>query len=298
MPMPKRLHTLSNVHMAGLLSLSNELLICIYSTAPTFESAVFLSGTSRRLRAVWLEHSNHLIASILSATTPAYEDALDLAVKEQTWASSGTSDTQCAQYRLRPAPPTPPTTVPARLCLPRLLQNAQLASSAATAYMAQGLERLYGSVSSRYGSILTDNLGASVEASYYMMRKLLFARRHPEAHTLPALYAHLCALPHSAIRLHADFAEWLRDHDTAYEVKQPHGIIKPKEQWTEDEIWEADEFCHLHIHWDDWEWVNDVLDLFQMSHHGHYGLADLKSLVFEDPADRKSYKEMSVGWTR
>ncbi|KAM0695550.1 hypothetical protein Q7P36_005910 [Cladosporium allicinum] len=279
--------------MVGLLSLSNELLIDIYCAAPTLESAVSLSNTNRRLRAVWLEHSNHLIASILSATTPAYEDALDLAVMEETWASSGSSDTQSAQYRLRPASPTTPTTVPARLCLRRLLRNAQLASSVANAWRVHDLDRRSGSIFSRHGSILTDNPYASVEASYYMMRKLLFARRHPEAQTMPALYAHLCALPHSAIRLHADFAEWLRDHDTPYEVKQPHGIIKPKEQWTEDEKWEADEFCHLHVHWDDWEWVNDILDLFQMSHHGHYGPADLKSLMFEDPADRKSYKEMS-----
>jgi hypothetical protein len=283
--------------MAGLLSLSNELLIAIYSAAPTLASAVFLSGTSRRLRAVWLEHSNHIITSILPTTTPAYEDALDLAVKEETWASSGTSDTQSAQYRLRPASLTTPMTVPARLCLRRLLQNAQLASSAANAWREHDLKRRSGSIFSRHGSILKDNPNASAEASYYMIRKLLFARRHSEAQTMPALYAHLCRLPHSAIRLHADFAEWLRDHDTAYEVKQPHGIIKPKEQWTQDEIWEADEFCYLHIHWDDWEWVNDVLDLFQMSRNGHYGPADLKGLMFEDPADRKSYKEMSAGWT-
>jgi hypothetical protein len=161
--------------MAGLLSLSNELLIAIYSAVPTLESAVSLSGTSRRLRAVWLEHSNHIITSILSATTPAYEDALDLAVKEETWASSGTSDTQSAQYRLRPASSTTPTPVPARLCLPRLLQNAQLASSAAAAWMAEEFDRKYGG---RFKGI-----HAPVEPSYYMMRKLLFAadtlRRRP-----------------------------------------------------------------------------------------------------------------------
>ena len=283
--------------MPGLLSLSNELLIGIYSAAPTLESAVSLSDTNRRLRAVWLEHSNHLIASILSVTIPAYEDALYLAVKEETWASSGSSDTQSAQYRIRPASPTTPTTVPARLCLRRLMQNANLASSAADAWRLHevevDLDSRSGSIFSRHASILTETPHATVEASYYMMRKLLFARRHPEARTLPALYAHLTTLPHSALRLHAHFAEWLRGHDTPYEVKRPHGIIKPKEQWTEDEQWEAEEFCYRDVHWDDWEWVNDVLDLFQMSRHGHYGPADLKSLMFEDSADRMSYKQMS-----
>jgi hypothetical protein len=275
--------------MAGLLSLSNELLIAIYSAVPTLESAVSLSGTSRRLRAVWLEHSNHIITSILSATTPAYEDALDLAVKEETWASSGTSDTQSAQYRLRPASSTTPTPVPARLCLPRLLQNAQLASSAAAAWMAEEFDRKYGG---RFKGI-----HAPVEPSYYMMRKLLFARRHPEAQTLPALYAYLCAVPHDTLDLHCDFAEWLTSRGTAYEVKQPHGMIKPKEQWTEDEIWEADEYGLAHLHWDDWVWVNDVLDAFRMNRHGHLGHEDLKAEVFEDPADRKSYKEMTAGMT-
>ena len=46
---------------------------------------------------------------------------------------------------------------------------------------------------------------ASVEASYYLMRKLLFARRHPEAQAMPAMYAHLCALPLIALPLHWEF---------------------------------------------------------------------------------------------
>jgi hypothetical protein len=40
---------------------------------------------------------------------------------------------------------------------------------------------------------------ASFEASYYLMPKLLFARRHPEAQAMPAMYAHLRALPPIAL---------------------------------------------------------------------------------------------------
>jgi hypothetical protein len=52
-----------------------------------------------------------------------------------------------------------------------------------------------------------------------------------------------------------------------YEVKQPHGIIRPKEQWTEDEGWEAESRGLDHVHWDDWDWVYDVLDC---PSRGHY----------------------------
>jgi hypothetical protein len=60
--------------MVGLLSLSNELLIGIYSVAATLQSAVDISATNKRLCAGWLGHSNQIIAGILT-TIPAYEDA-------------------------------------------------------------------------------------------------------------------------------------------------------------------------------------------------------------------------------
>jgi len=224
--------------------LPNERLTGIYSSAPSLQSAVCLPDTGRRLRAVWLEHSNHIIASILTTTIPAHEDALDLAVTEKTRASSGTSDTQCAPSP-RPFPPHAPATVPTRLCLPRLLQNAQLTSSAATAWLAHNQTK-------KRGRILKDLCHPPIEASYYMMRKLLLARRHPEIQTMPAVFAHLCTLPPGAIHLHADFADLLTDPRARYVVKQPHGMIKPKGKSTEDELWEVDSRDLDYVHWDDW----------------------------------------------
>jgi hypothetical protein len=52
------------------------------------------------------------------------------------------------------------------------------------------------------GSMLKDPFYASVEASYYLMRKLLFARRHPEAQAMPAVCAYLRALPPITIPLY------------------------------------------------------------------------------------------------
>jgi hypothetical protein len=85
-----------------------------------------------------------------------------------------------------------------------------------------------------------------------MMRKLLFARRRPNAQTMPAVFAHLCALPPSAIHLHADFADWLTDPKARYDVKQPHGMIKTEGKSTEDEIWGVDSRDFDYVHWDDW----------------------------------------------
>jgi hypothetical protein len=50
--------------------------------------------------------------------------------------------------------------------------------------------------------MLKDPFYASVEASYYLMRKLLFARRHPEAQAMPAVCAYLRALPPITIPLY------------------------------------------------------------------------------------------------
>jgi hypothetical protein len=81
----------------------------------------------------------------------------------------------------------------------------RLASSAATAWKTRDLDRTG-------GSMLTNPLHASVEPSYYLMRKLLFARRSPEvggsSHVRPT--ARLAA-DHPFSPLHWEFAMWLTE---------------------------------------------------------------------------------------
>jgi len=86
--------------MANLLSLSAELLVLIFSSSPSIQTAALLSSTNQRLRAVWLEHGDIIIASILEPQTPAYNDAVELAILEETWSH----DTH------------PVTPIPVRLC--------------------------------------------------------------------------------------------------------------------------------------------------------------------------------------
>jgi len=64
------------------------------------------------------------------------------------------------------------------------------------------------------------------------MCKLLFARWYLQAQTMPAVCARIRAVSHDDLDLYCVYVEWLTDSDTAYEVKQPQGIIELKEQWT------------------------------------------------------------------
>lgn len=257
--------------MANLLSLSNELLIAIYTASPTIQSAALLSTANRRLRAVWIEHSKPIIASILQPQIPDYEDAVDLAILEETWIN---------------ARPNNPASL--HECLPRLLRNADLASLATTEWAAW----------------LADDLGpsnwrnqvnyTSPHASYYIMRKLYLARIHPEADLLPVLYKTLLAASRDTWTTHEEFSGWLTGGYSHDDDKLPHGISKPKEEWTEGD--EIDEMMNGYVIWDDWDWVSDVLDagLVDGRYHGSHIChpKTLEEMVFEDPVKRAAKKYM------
>lgn len=141
--------------MVNLLSLPNEMLICIYENSSKIVLAVFLSSVNRRLRSVWLKHMNHIAEATLRRQIPAYQDAVDLAVLEETLVD---------KTRL-----VLPTTnqVPVLLYLSRLQRNASLASSATAAWTAcEG-----GPESDRYQA---KSAHISSQAMYYMMRKIVF----------------------------------------------------------------------------------------------------------------------------
>lgn len=102
--------------MAGLLTLSTELLMQIYCACDTVDDALHLSATNRRLQAIWLEHSNQVIEGILKPSIPAYEAAVDLAFTESRLQSS---------MRVSPS---------LYHSLPTLLRNVDLCKSACVAY--------------------------------------------------------------------------------------------------------------------------------------------------------------------
>ena len=59
-----------------------------------------------------------------------------------------------------------------------------------------------------------------------------------------------------------------------------------------NERWEVNERDLDHVRLDDWDLVNDVLDAIRINCYDHLGHGDLEGVLFEDPAHRKSDKQM------
>jgi hypothetical protein len=103
-----------------ILSLSNELLISIFIASPTVHDALRLSGTSRLFRAIFLEHETLIMEGILRPQIFGFEDAAALAIAETSFLDiKGPTGLSPDGLQL-----------PLRFCIPRLLRNAELASSA------------------------------------------------------------------------------------------------------------------------------------------------------------------------
>lgn len=69
--------------MVGLLSLSNELLIHIFSSCTTIQQVVCLSRADDTLNSIWLKYKNQIAARVLRQQIPDYDDAADLATLEE-----------------------------------------------------------------------------------------------------------------------------------------------------------------------------------------------------------------------
>lgn len=138
---------------------------------------------------------------------PAYKDAVDLAILEESWTDSN----------------NPPKEFPIRLCLRRLVQNSDLASSATAAWDTNEASN---SISDSYQT----RTYTSIQASYYFTRKLLLACRRPEsrADLLLMLYEILRASSIETINTHCDFPCFLTSSYAAYEEQLRHGIPKAK----------------------------------------------------------------------
>jgi len=100
--------------MPGLFSLSNELLIQIFAACPTVQTAMQLSRVNKQLRSVWLQHMDVIVKSIIEATIPAADIAIEFSMLETRLRNSLDDNEQ-----------PPPS-----LWLPNLMRNAELCASA------------------------------------------------------------------------------------------------------------------------------------------------------------------------
>jgi hypothetical protein len=214
--------------MATLLSLPNELIINIYNYSPTLHAASCLSRTNERLHAVWLENINQITETILNLRLPAFEDALDLAILEENVAST---------------PHYPGPVVP---YLARVLCNADLAFSASTAFSTN-----WDGASNR--APLT-----SIHASYYLIRKIVFARQQANARLQEELYVTLCDSGYKARCRHGDLTTFLlRDADE--DERRRHGISKNRDEWTRGEDM-RNEIDGTRINVEEWDHVGDAMN--------------------------------------
>ncbi|KAI5203387.1 hypothetical protein E4T39_04237 [Aureobasidium subglaciale] len=133
----------------GFSSLPNELLLQIFEVAPTVQSAVCLSGTSKLLHAIWLQNNSCIIRSIANSTLPAAEEAINYAILETNCRKGLDID----------------STPPAYLWLPNLLRITGLCASAHAHYQPQ-----------------FDDVTTSIPemSSYYLVRLCSLAFEFPE----------------------------------------------------------------------------------------------------------------------
>lgn len=244
--------------MANLLSLSTELLVLIYSSSPTIEIAALLSSTNQRLRAVWLEHGGIIIANILEPQIPASKDAVELAILEGTWT-----------HNTHPVNP-----IPLRLCLSRLLHNADLALSATTEWDEHKV------CLSNHLKRFPPRTYTSKQASYYLARKLLLARQRPESRRslLPPLHKTLVTASIETLHTHDDLLAFLTMNAATHEERLRHGIPKPKEEWSLYDVY--DDVQDAPIIRDEWEWVRNVLETAMMDKLKEKN--DLEGFMFDD----------------
>lgn len=112
--------------MASLLSLPNEILINILIAAPTTRTLLRFSSVNRRMRAIWLEHSRHIIFSAYKRRIPHVEEAIILTLTEIDCAEVSPSRTRGSYLAAHDLTRQPS---PLAFCLLRVLRNAGLASS-------------------------------------------------------------------------------------------------------------------------------------------------------------------------
>jgi hypothetical protein len=152
-------------NMTTLLSLPTEVLINILIAVPNTRTLLRLSKASRRLRSIWLDHTQHIVASAYKKKIPHIEEAIALTLVELRCGEVPSLQGYSAYH----------------LCLPRVLRNAGLATSVCdSANRDNKLEKIEWETEDKYLDMLR---------AYYLIRHTLLAYDHPELR--PSVYSAL-----------------------------------------------------------------------------------------------------------
>lgn len=121
LPAHRQTNRLSS-NMIKLLSLPNELLIQVLSASPTARMLCDLANINKRMRAIWLRHSEGIIADVFNPKIPYFQDAVDFTLAEARRAGSMRPDAVKSEAQ------------PLYIHLPRILQNVDLAAKTCDRY--------------------------------------------------------------------------------------------------------------------------------------------------------------------
>jgi hypothetical protein len=144
------------INMATLLSLPIEVVINIFIAAPNTRTLLRLSSASRRLRSIWLDHAQHIVASAYKYKIPHIEEAIALTLVE----------VRCDEV------PSLQDSSAFHLCLPRVLRNAGLATSVCDAANRDNrLQKIEWETEDKYLDMLR---------AYHLIRHTLLAYDYPD----------------------------------------------------------------------------------------------------------------------
>jgi len=202
--------------MVGLLSLSNELLVQVFSSSDTIQSAASLSGATKTLHSLWDEHNNQILTNILSAQTIEYEAAVELAILEEIWAKENIQLASSTSFR-----------PPVRLYVAQLLHNAKLATSATVAMKA--------CYEDEYPEKYNPSRPAipACHVAYYWMRKIVLMCLHPEAELQHVIHSTISDCSGTAIWGLALVSIFLEDEE--YRFREAYIRHRNQHQWGEAE---------------------------------------------------------------
>jgi hypothetical protein len=261
--------------MVGLLSLSNELLIHVFSSCTTITQVACLSMADDTLNLIWLRYKNQIATSVLRQQIPEYEDAVELAILEEIWINKNTRLASIV------ASNTNNTKIPVGLYARRLLNNASLAMSATDAREAVLAD--IGSWVPGTLTILAPNRLFSPHAAYYLMRKIALAYSYPEAQLQDALYSTLRGNYSEADAEALDqFCSFLCDTPDDSGERGKHGIEKPRSEWTPEDGWdEGDEWGYVIA--EPWKYVEEVIN--SLINGNDWGVDTLEEMLGVADAD-------------
>ena len=175
--------------MAELQHLPTELLIELLVACPTTQTLLRLPRMNRHMRAVWLEHSKHIIIANYKQRIPYIEQAIALTMTEVQCGEIPKSPQDHCSLTAPEATRDEPSPPPIRLYLPSILQNARLASLACDDFVITlQTVRLHKRSWQATEDPYTDSLRA-----YYLLRHIALSWDHPELR--PAVEATLSETP-------------------------------------------------------------------------------------------------------